>query len=86
MTKHYFLTIFDDNSMYTWIYLLKPKRDMTIVLKKFLLFLRIQFTHFVKTIITDNEIEFFNKKIDELVTRYGVVHQISCVIPLSKMK
>nr|XP_009758219.1 PREDICTED: uncharacterized protein LOC104210944 [Nicotiana sylvestris]XP_016445225.1 PREDICTED: uncharacterized protein LOC107770429 [Nicotiana tabacum] len=52
--KQFFLTIVDDMSRFTWIYLLKFKSDVFVVLKVFLVMIRTQFNAITKIIRTDN--------------------------------
>lgn len=74
----YFLTIVDDFSRVTWIFLMQYKSDSFITIKHFLQMVQIQY-HFVpKCIITDNRLEFFNKNCQDLFVSKDIVHQSSC--------
>ena len=50
----YFLTIVDDFSRCTWIYLLKPKAETQLLLPQFYVFVETQFNERIKCIRTDN--------------------------------
>jgi len=52
------LTIVDDYSRYTWIFLLKPKFEVVKILEIFVTFVQIQFETTIKTIRSDNETKF----------------------------
>jgi hypothetical protein len=47
---HYFLTIVDDNSRFTWIHLLKSKDQTQTFLQAFFLFVETQFNSKIKVI------------------------------------
>lgn len=59
----YFLSIVDDHSRCTWIYLLKLKSDALIILQTFYTMIETQFHSKIKVIRTDNGKEFNLKKI-----------------------
>ena len=69
------MTIVDDYSRYTWIFLLKQKFEVVKTLKNFVVFVQTQFETSIK-IISDNETEFF---MTNLFVNKGIVHQTSCV-------
>jgi len=54
----YFLTIVDDFSRMTWLFLLKHKFDVCVALKIFLQYVKNQFAKQVKVIRSDNGTEF----------------------------
>ena len=56
---YYFLTILDDHTRSTWVYLLQNKMQVPDQLRNFILHVQNQFSKTVKTIRTDNGIEFF---------------------------
>lgn len=76
--KHYFLTIVDDYSRFTWVFLLQSKREVGVVLKDFFSMICNQFGCSVKTIRSDNGTEFFNSQMNALFSTLGIVHQSSC--------
>ena len=55
----YFLTIVDDFSRCTWIYLLKSKSETQVLLPQFYIFVETQFNKRIKCIRTNNGTNFF---------------------------
>ena len=76
--KRYFLTLVDDHSRWTWVFLLALKSDVIVVLKQFLSMIKTQFGNIVKVFRSDNGGEFFNTNCSELFTSNGILHQSSC--------
>ncbi|KAI3781841.1 hypothetical protein L2E82_11867 [Cichorium intybus] len=75
----YFLTIIDDFSTATWVYLLKSKEE---VFNSFLAFVNIllnQFDTKIKTVRSDNGTEFVDNKMKSFFESKGILHQTSCV-------
>lgn len=50
----FFLTIVDDYSRFTWVFLLEQKSDVCVCLQYFLTYIKNQFEKCIKTIRTDN--------------------------------
>ena len=71
-----FLTIVDDFSRCTWVYLLKLKSDTQFVIPNFAKMVKTQFNGSIKTIRSDNETEFYLK---EFFHSNGILHQLSYV-------
>ena len=71
----YFLTIVDDCSRVTWIYLLKDKSSVTTVFPELLTFIETQFNTSVKAIRTDNVPEL---SFTSLLATKGIHHYFSC--------
>lgn len=69
----------DDYSRMTWMFLLKLKSDVCVVLYDFLVHVKIQFNKQVKCVRSDNEAKFVNSICDTLFKRLGIVHQRFCV-------
>ncbi|XP_013622886.1 PREDICTED: uncharacterized protein LOC106328890 [Brassica oleracea var. oleracea] len=73
----YFLTIVDDFSRAVWIHLLLEKSEVKTILPNFCRLAHRQFGKLVKTVRSDNSIEFM------CLSRYfaenGILHQTSCV-------
>lgn len=72
----YFLTIVYDCSRFTWVYLLRHKNDVHLIITRFF---KLVETHFLKTIKvfrSDNAPEL---KFEEFFTSTGTIHQFSCV-------
>lgn len=74
----YFLTIIDDFSRMTWLFLLKLKSDICVSLQVFLQYVKTQFGKVVKIIRTNNGTEFVNSICDQLFQDMGIVHQKTC--------
>ena len=77
--KRYFVTIVDDFSRYTWIYLVTSKADTVVVLKHFLLQVQNVYSTKVKILRTDNGCEFFSTAFQTLLSELGILHQSTCV-------
>ncbi|KAK6791377.1 hypothetical protein RDI58_010458 [Solanum bulbocastanum] len=60
--KHLFLTIVDDYTRYTWVYMLHMKSEVITVLNSFLCLIKTRFNAVLKTARSDNGTEFFNKQ------------------------
>lgn len=56
----YFLTLVDGVFRMTWLFLLKFKFDVCVVLKFFMFYVKTQFNKVVKVIKTYNGLEFVN--------------------------
>lgn len=76
--NRFFLTLVDDYSRLVWIFLLKLKSDVPVVLKNFLQLVKTQFESNVKIFRSGNGIEFFNS-FHELFSLAGIVYQSSYV-------
>ncbi|GKD74326.1 cysteine-rich receptor-like protein kinase 8 [Tanacetum coccineum] len=74
----YFLTIVDDCSRVTWTYLLVQKSDSFSFLKSFISFVSNQFNKTVKTVRSDNALEFVKGPCHLFLAEQGIVHQTSC--------
>ena len=72
----FFLTIVDDFSKCTWVYLLKTKSETQIIIRLFCNIVETQFNTKVKCIKSDNGTEFFMK--DFFKTK-GILHQLTGV-------
>ncbi|KAM1681408.1 hypothetical protein ACFX2K_038957 [Malus domestica] len=73
----YFLTIVDDYSRFTWIFLMQHKNETQHLLKNFFSYVRTQFDTLVCQIRVDNGGEFFSLR--DFFQEHGVVYQHSCV-------
>ena len=72
----YFLTIVDDASKATWIFLLKSKSNVRPLIVSFYNMILTQFGTKIKAIRSDNALEF---SIPEFYNSNGIIHQMSCV-------
>lgn len=77
--KRFFVTIVDDYSRYTWLFLLASKADTIVVLRKFLTQVKNVFSTTVKTLRTDNGCEFLSHDFQSMLGELGIVHQTTCV-------
>uniref|UniRef100_A0A2N9IF64 Integrase catalytic domain-containing protein n=1 Tax=Fagus sylvatica TaxID=28930 RepID=A0A2N9IF64_FAGSY len=72
----YFLTIVDDCSRSTWVYLMSSKGATRSLLVSFFTMVETQFNTKIKTIRSDNGLEFI---MSDFFSSKGVIHQTSCV-------
>ncbi|XP_074373858.1 uncharacterized protein LOC141714225 [Apium graveolens] len=59
-TCRYFLTLVDDHTRYTWVYILSNKSDSLKTLKAFYNYVKTHFAASIKSIRSDNGMEFVN--------------------------
>ncbi|XP_063941175.1 uncharacterized protein LOC135149402 [Daucus carota subsp. sativus] len=74
----YFLTLVDDHTHMTWVYLLRHKSDF---LERFTVFQQYVKNHFkssVKTLRSDNAPESSDAHASAYYKKHGIVHQTSC--------
>ncbi|WVY96489.1 hypothetical protein V8G54_028640 [Vigna mungo] len=72
----YLLTIVDDYSRYTWIIPMIDKSSVKNQILTFLCYVENQFQKKVKTIRTDNGVEFI---LQNMFSSKGIIHQSTCV-------
>ena len=72
----YFLTIVNDCSRCTWVYLLKHKSQTQSILEQFCTMVETQFSRKVKVIRTDNGTEFI---MSDFFAKRGILHHLSYV-------
>lgn len=77
--KKYFLTLVDDHSRYTRLYLLPTKSDAIATIKNFFTMVHNVYSCTVKYFRTDNGCEFFNSQMTTLLQSLGIIYQCSCV-------
>ncbi|GJS67365.1 cysteine-rich receptor-like protein kinase 8 [Tanacetum coccineum] len=75
----YFLTIVDDCTRGTWVYLLEQKSDSFEALKSFIKFVATQFEKKVKIVRSDNALEFVKDQCRPFLIIQSIFHQISYV-------
>ncbi|KAL1215124.1 Retrovirus-related Pol polyprotein from transposon TNT 1-94 [Cardamine amara subsp. amara] len=73
----YFLTIVDDYSRGTWVYLMNMKSETPTKLRYFLAMINRQFGKLVRTIGSDNGSEFLS--MTTYFLEQGIHHETSCV-------
>ena len=76
---HYFLTIVDDYSRTTWVYLMRMKSETFTCLTNFCAMVKNQFNCTIKHVHTDNGQEFLSNNIQKNFHDYGVLHERTCV-------
>lgn len=74
----YFLTIVDDFTRATWVYLLKSKDEVFNCFLAFFKVLQNQFGVKIKTIRSDNGTEFVNSHMKNFCITEGILHQTTC--------
>lgn len=75
----YFLTLVDDHTRYTWIYLLKLKSESLQTLQKFMFYVKNQFKSSIKILRSDNALEFDTSLCQQFFSANGITHQTSCI-------
>ena len=73
-----FLTIVDDFTRSTWVFLLKSRTNIVNIIDQFLKFLNTHFHLKVEFIRTDNALELTEGPIKKLYLNLGILHQTSC--------
>ena len=71
----FFLTIVDDATRSTWVYLMKAKSNVKHLLISFYNMLYIQFDTGIKVIRSDNAFEF---SLPNFYNAHGIMHQKTC--------
>jgi hypothetical protein len=74
--SRYFLTLVDDLSRTTWVYLLQTKSETRKCIESFYHLVETQFNCKIKNIRSDNGIEF---KMTDFYNEKGIIHQRTCV-------
>ena len=75
----YFLTVVEDCSRTTWLYLLEQKSVSFQALKSFLKMVYTQYGKQVKIVRSDNALEFVKGQCGPYLLSHGIIHQASCV-------
>lgn len=73
----YFLTIVDDASRATWVYLMKQKSEVANILEEFAAYAYNQFDANFKILRTDNALEFKEGACKKFMRMQGITHQTS---------
>lgn len=78
--KHrFFLTVVDDYTRASWVFLLYQKLQSLATLQTFIKFAEVHFGATVKTLRSDNALEFDNSPYRDYFASKGILHQTSCV-------
>lgn len=75
----YFLTLVDDKSRASWLFLLSDKSIVHEILSTFILVVKNQFNTSIKSFRSDNSTEFVNHKVQSLFNTHDIIHQTTCV-------
>lgn len=72
----FFVTLVDDCTRFTWVYLLKQKSDVSSIIPRFFNMVKTQFDKIIKVFRSDNAREL---AFTDFFHNEGVLHQFSCV-------
>ena len=75
----WFVSLIHDCTQVTWIFLLKQKYDVSIVILNFHSMAQNQFRVQIKSFRTDNARDYFNKILSPYFQSQGILHDSSCV-------
>ncbi|KAK2966571.1 hypothetical protein RJ640_009343 [Escallonia rubra] len=75
---HFFLTIVDDFSRATWVFLMTHKSETKEYLLQFFNWVHTQFHMDIKALRTDNGLEFSHRDLMSYYSDHGMEHQTSC--------
>ncbi|XP_070032695.1 uncharacterized protein [Nicotiana tomentosiformis] len=74
----YFPIVVDDFTRMTWLFLLKVKSYVCVVVTQLIVFIQTQFNKVVKVVRLDNGSAFVNSNCTTLLQKYSIIHQITC--------
>lgn len=75
----FFLTLVDDYTRHTWIYLLQHKSDALSHLKSFYEYAQNHFQKSIQFLRSDNALEFDDTTSKQFFSEKGILHQTTCV-------
>ena len=75
----WFVSLIDDCTRVTWIFLLKQKYDVSFVIPNFHSMVQNQFGVQIKSFRTDNSRDYFNQILSPYFQLQGILHNSSCV-------
>lgn len=76
---NFFLTLVEDKSRTTWIYLVSDKATVPVLIQEFITLIQNQFLVTIKVLRTDNGTKFVNQTLAAYLSSLGIIHQSSCV-------
>lgn len=76
---HYFLSIVDDTSRATWIYLMKDRTEASKLLRGFIIMVKNQFNKGLKVVRSDHDVEFTSGPMQNFYHEHGILRWNSCV-------
>lgn len=74
---YYFLTLLDDCTWHTWVYLLQNKQQVSTHIQNFISYVRNQFATTIKCFRSDNGTEIFQTLCTSIFEHHGIIHQRS---------
>lgn len=74
----YFLTLVDDFSRMSRVYLMTNKSDFLEIFKMFFQYVLTHFNTSIQILRSDNALEFQDSHCRKFYARHGILHQISC--------
>jgi len=74
----YFVLFVDDYSRFTWIYFLKRRSELSQIYITFANMIKTQFSCHIKTLRTDNAMEYKDSSLLQFLSQQGIVVQRSC--------
>ena len=77
--SRFVVTIVDDFTWGTWTHLISHKSQTITIFTTFFKMVTIHFHTTVQTLRSDNGIEFMSNAFQDLLRRYGIAHQRTCV-------
>ncbi|KAL3516705.1 hypothetical protein ACH5RR_023607 [Cinchona calisaya] len=77
--SRWFVSLIDDCTRVTWLFLLKQKSDVGIVIPNFYSMVQNQFRVKIKSFRTDNARDYFNHILSSYFQSQGIMHEPSCV-------
>ena len=77
----WFVSLIDDCTQGTWIFLLKQKYDVSMVIPNFHSMVQNQFAVQIKSFRTDNARDYFNQILSPYFQSQGILHDSLCVNP-----
>ena len=83
---HYFLSIVDEASRATWVYLMKEKGEASKILKEFIIMIRNQFHKGIKVVRSDNGSEFTSRPMQTFMVNMEFCKKVVAWIPPNKME
>lgn len=72
----FFLTLVDDCTRFTWVFLMKHKSETKTIVPKFFSLVETQFNKVINKFRSDNALEL---RFADFFSSKGVIHQFSCV-------
>ena len=75
--NRYFVTLIDDFTRKTWIYIIKRKSDVFNIFKKYKAYIENQSSRKIKVLRTDGGGEYTSKEFLEFCDEAGIVHEFT---------